>query len=125
VGELAQAALQTRFCGPAGGVKAMREEAIQVAAVALSIAECLDRGRWRWGGHRVAGAHEEVTILEGEELRVTLGPDGFIESLEAGPPEHRCCPAPANGPHHPECENAGPLHGCDCEGEACRGEAPR
>lgn len=44
VGEFAQCALHTQF----GGDKAegLREEAVQVAAVALAIVECLDRGRW-------------------------------------------------------------------------------
>jgi NTP pyrophosphatase (non-canonical NTP hydrolase) len=51
VGELAQAALHTRYGGRAGGVEHMREEAVQVAAVALAIVECLDRGKWTWGGH--------------------------------------------------------------------------
>ena len=46
VGELSQAALHTRF----GGDKAygLRIEAVQVAAVALAIVECLDRGKWVW-----------------------------------------------------------------------------
>ena len=44
VGELSQAALHCRFGGPAA-VK-LREEAVQVAAVALAIVECLDRGKW-------------------------------------------------------------------------------
>lgn len=46
VGELAQAALHTRFGGHAAA--GLRTEAIHVAAVALAIIECLDRGRWRW-----------------------------------------------------------------------------
>lgn len=46
VGELAQAALHSRFGGPAAA--GLREEAVQVAAVALAIVECLDRGRWEW-----------------------------------------------------------------------------
>lgn len=46
VGELAQAALHTRF----GGSKAdgLMDEAVQTAAVALAIVECLLRGRWTW-----------------------------------------------------------------------------
>jgi NTP pyrophosphatase (non-canonical NTP hydrolase) len=48
VGELAQAALQTKFGGKHGGLDHMREEAIQTAAVALAIVECLDRGKWHW-----------------------------------------------------------------------------
>jgi NTP pyrophosphatase (non-canonical NTP hydrolase) len=49
IGEFAQAALHTRY----GGSQAdrMRDEAIQVAAVALAIVECLDRDIWRWGEH--------------------------------------------------------------------------
>lgn len=27
----------------------LREEAVQTAAVALSIVECIDRGKWKWG----------------------------------------------------------------------------
>lgn len=48
VGELAQASLQTRFGGNKGGLDRMREEAVQTAAVALAIVECLDRGKWEW-----------------------------------------------------------------------------
>lgn len=48
VGEFAQAALQTRFGGDKGGLVRMREEAVQAAAVALAIVECLDRGKWKW-----------------------------------------------------------------------------
>lgn len=43
VGELAQAALHVRFGGPAASF--LRKEAVQVAAVALAIVECLDRNR--------------------------------------------------------------------------------
>ncbi len=46
VGEFAQAALQARFGGPAA--TGLREEAVQCAAVALAIVECLDRGKWQW-----------------------------------------------------------------------------
>lgn len=45
-GELAQAALQARF--EKGDLARVREEAIQAAAVALQIVECLDRDRWNW-----------------------------------------------------------------------------
>lgn len=48
VGEYAQACLQTQFGGPKGGYVAMREEAVHVAAVAMSIVECLDRSKWHW-----------------------------------------------------------------------------
>ena len=44
VGEFAQAALDTKFGGKESG--RMREEAVQMAAVALAIVECLDRGKW-------------------------------------------------------------------------------
>ena len=46
VGELAQAALHCRFGGPAAS--GLRDEAVQTAAVALAIVECLDRQSWRW-----------------------------------------------------------------------------
>ena len=48
VGEYAQACLQTQFGGKHGGLDHMREEAIQTAAVALAIVECLERGKWQW-----------------------------------------------------------------------------
>ena len=51
VGEFSQAALQTYFGGPAA--KGLREEAVQVAAVALAIVECLDRGKWEWGKYTI------------------------------------------------------------------------
>jgi NTP pyrophosphatase (non-canonical NTP hydrolase) len=44
VGELAQAGLHLRFGGPKA--EGLRDEAVQVAAVALAIVECLDRGKW-------------------------------------------------------------------------------
>lgn len=46
VGEFSQAALHARFGGPAAA--GLREEAVQMAAVALAIVECLDRGKWSW-----------------------------------------------------------------------------
>jgi NTP pyrophosphatase (non-canonical NTP hydrolase) len=46
VGELAQAALHARFGGHAA--TGLRREAIQTAAVALAIVECLDRRKWTW-----------------------------------------------------------------------------
>jgi NTP pyrophosphatase (non-canonical NTP hydrolase) len=45
VGETAQAALEMRFGGPRGTEAHVRAEAVQVAAVALAIVECLDRGQ--------------------------------------------------------------------------------
>jgi NTP pyrophosphatase (non-canonical NTP hydrolase) len=53
VGELAQAALHARYGGPAAA--GLRDEAVQVAAVALAIVECIDRGKWKWGGHALRG----------------------------------------------------------------------
>jgi len=44
VGELAQAALQARFGGDKAG--GLRTEATHTAAVALALAECLDRDAW-------------------------------------------------------------------------------
>jgi len=43
-GELCQAALHRRFGGAASS--GLRNEAVQTAAVALAIVECLDRGTW-------------------------------------------------------------------------------
>ena len=48
IGEFMQAALQTRVGGEKGGVENIRREAVQMAAVALAIVECLDRNRWRF-----------------------------------------------------------------------------
>lgn len=42
---------------------------------------------------RHAGLAREVTIHKGDELRVTLGDDGFIESVEAGPARETDQPA--------------------------------
>lgn len=55
VGEYSQACLQTQFGGDKGGFSKMRSEAVQVAAVALAIIECLDRGKWHW-----PNPHEET-----------------------------------------------------------------
>ena len=48
VGEYARACLQTQFGGKHGGLDKMRTEAVQVAAVATAIIECLDREKWTW-----------------------------------------------------------------------------
>ncbi|MBI9042899.1 MAG: MazG-like family protein [Anaerolineaceae bacterium] len=48
VGELSQAALHNKFGGPNGSLDHLRVEAVQTAAVALAIVECLDRGKWTW-----------------------------------------------------------------------------
>lgn len=45
-GELCQAALHARFGGHAA--EKLREEAVQLAAVALAMVECLDRDKWCW-----------------------------------------------------------------------------
>lgn len=46
VGEASQAALEARF--GKGSLEHLREEAVQTAAVALAIVECLDRNQWKW-----------------------------------------------------------------------------
>lgn len=53
VGEMAQAALDARFGGPLDArfdrpAANLRTEAVQTAAVALALVECLDRGKWQW-----------------------------------------------------------------------------
>ena len=66
LGEFMQAALKARFesdfqseTDRARFARAMREEAVQCAAVALAIIECLDRGKWTWGGHALPVKAEE------------------------------------------------------------------
>lgn len=44
VGEVAKAVLEETF---GGGEQEIREELIQVAAVAIAFIECLDRGKWK------------------------------------------------------------------------------
>ena len=51
-GEACQAALHLEFGGPEADK--LREELVQVAAVAVAFIECLDRGEWP----EVLGAHE-------------------------------------------------------------------
>ena len=65
VGEFAQAALHTRY----GGDKAdgLRNEAIQVAAVAMAMVECLDRNKWTWGNHRLAGTDPQASRKHGSK----------------------------------------------------------
>jgi NTP pyrophosphatase (non-canonical NTP hydrolase) len=46
-GELAQAILETKFGGKRGGIENIREEAVQCAAVALALIECIDRNTYR------------------------------------------------------------------------------
>ncbi len=46
VGELGQAILQSQFGGKHGGLESVRHEAVQAAAVAMAIVECLDRNKW-------------------------------------------------------------------------------
>jgi len=48
-GELCQAVMHTRYGGSKAGQ--LRAEAIQVAAVAVSIVQALDRDEWKWGSH--------------------------------------------------------------------------
>jgi hypothetical protein len=56
-GEMCRAAIEARVAFrkvPSSGVlydehiRHLREEAVQTAAVALAIIECLDRGKWNW-----------------------------------------------------------------------------
>lgn len=49
VGEVAQAALKLRFGADYEKRLAhYREECVQVAAVAVAMIECIDRGDWQW-----------------------------------------------------------------------------
>lgn len=45
-GETCKAALDAKF--DKGTIEHLREEAVQTAAVALAIVECIDRDKWRW-----------------------------------------------------------------------------
>lgn len=45
-GETCNAALEAKF--GKGTIEHLREEAVQTAAVALAIVECIDRDKWRW-----------------------------------------------------------------------------
>lgn len=66
IGELAQAALHTRFGGHAA--EGLRTEAIHTAAVALAIVECLDRGKWSWGHDPAQVAFRKIRQwIESEE----------------------------------------------------------
>lgn len=51
-GEMCKAALEARFAKPDKNKEMLlahlREEAVQTAAVALAIVECLDRDQWGW-----------------------------------------------------------------------------
>lgn len=52
-GETCKAALESRFSeSREKALKELREEAVQTAAVALAIVECLDRKKWTWGSHK-------------------------------------------------------------------------
>jgi len=57
IGEFSEVSLEARFANGGGKfglltpekrAQKMRTEALHVAAVALAIVECLDRGEWRW-----------------------------------------------------------------------------
>lgn len=61
VGEWQKEALTMRFNAVKANALDMRVEAVRVAAVALAIVECIDRGKWRWprersGANRAKGA---------------------------------------------------------------------
>jgi len=56
VGEFSQAALHYKFGGPTAAN--IREEAVQVAAVAMAIVECLDRDKWTWGDYSIKSKEE-------------------------------------------------------------------
>jgi NTP pyrophosphatase (non-canonical NTP hydrolase) len=61
LGEFMQAALKARFESPdaftgIGHLQDLRKEAVQCAAVALAIVECIDRNKWTWGGHALPRA---------------------------------------------------------------------
>jgi NTP pyrophosphatase (non-canonical NTP hydrolase) len=85
-GETAEAALHTRFGGPKA--VGLRGEAVQLAAVALAIVECLDRGAWRWP---VPAEHADALAARVATLEFAIdvwaasvdGPDGVVAAEAA------------------------------------------
>lgn len=75
VGELSQAALHARFGGPAAD--GLRTEAVHVAAVALAIVECVDRGLWQWDGVSMPQVERRFLALAIQGLCMRQGPDAF------------------------------------------------
>lgn len=60
-GETCQAALEAKF--GKGTLESLRAEAVQTAAVALAIVECLDRRKWGWS--KPHAAREETEHPDG------------------------------------------------------------
>jgi len=84
VGETAKEANDLRWWQANGGgrddIRArLYEEAVQTAAVALAIVECLLRGKWRWPEQR--GRTEFAEVLRGLKLRGVIT-DADVERLE-------------------------------------------
>jgi NTP pyrophosphatase (non-canonical NTP hydrolase) len=80
VGELAQAALHSRFGGKAS--LHIREEAVHTAAVALAIIECLDRGKWEWGNHATrSAALASAPVSEGVRERIRIAIERRFNSI--------------------------------------------
>lgn len=85
-GDTCQAALDAKF--KEGSLAALRYEAIQTAAVAMAIVECLDRQKWRWS----IPASETVTASKpAEKMKVVGEPIECVrhgsetESMSSGP----------------------------------------
>lgn len=85
VGEFSQAALHDRFHDPRDGDttksrEKLRDEAVQVAAVAMAIVECLDRGKWRWPSE--TGSMTKAEMLDvAARLGCPLAEDEILKRL--------------------------------------------
>lgn len=61
-GEACQAAAQALYDGKS--IDRIREEVVQVAALALAIVECLDRGQWQWPSKKIQSLEAENKMLQ-------------------------------------------------------------
>lgn len=78
-GELAKCALHVKYGG--NEAAGLREEAVQVAAVALAIVECIDRGKWTWpcGPEIEARERERCAKIAGLFAASSCDPNGACE----------------------------------------------
>jgi NTP pyrophosphatase (non-canonical NTP hydrolase) len=83
VGEAAQAALALRFGKPTDAAHAhYREELVQVAAVAVAMIECLDRGKWRWAQDALAAPPAPAAEARGYQRGIEAAAKAATEEAE-------------------------------------------
>jgi hypothetical protein len=80
-GELCNAALETRFGGDNGGLDNLRTEAVQTAAVAMAVVECLDRRQWTWADETAQSLKSYLDKSKEEIARLELQ----VADLRANP----------------------------------------